>query len=964
MLRAGFALLICLAWAGTGHAQTQANTGQIEGVVTDASGAVLPGAVVIIRNADTNQTRELASDARGFYRASLLQIGQYELTVRMPGFASFQRSGITLSTGQVLAVDVRLEAAGVREELTVVADADMVERSRIAQSRAVNETDIRELPNLSSSELNFVFLQPFVTGDPPREYEAPRVDAGGLNKRLNFQVDGFQNSTAQQKAFRVIIFSTAALQETQISSYGSTAESGRTGGPAVINNIVKSGTNQVQGQLRYQTYRKAFNSLPYGSQPGNEPSGNTFIGNIGGPLRKDRLFYFLNYEGSKRAFPASLGFRTEQSRANAARLGFTGQEVDVLPSNFNPQLWLVKQDWQPATAQRVALRGNTFREFFAARDPGGTTVLSSSNGATFNEAALALSWTSIITPRMVNQIRTQYADRQTRRRPVVEPGPATPPRTVVSGVATFGYPSGLTANREQIIEVSDDLTYAAGAHELKTGFNLVHSPLKFESQFLPTFTFGGLAAAGGRGAVSAIDNYLNAIAGRIDPATGQRYTYTQLSMTFGDPMLSYAMTYYGAYAQDEWRVRRDLTINYGVRWETLSPPEPDATAPHELSRQFHVDANNVAPRAGFAWTPRGSARTAVRGSYGLYFDAPQGNYYRDVLNEDGQRQFAATISGRSPDAPVYPNAATSPAALTVTRSSITVMDPEYEWMSVQQASLAFDRALTEDVLLTVSYAHTRGRLIPVQINVNLTAPVGQLSDGRNLYSSARIDPRFNNVTMITGRGRSIYNGLGVNVSKRFGHSGHALLRGLQFNAAWTWSHGRDNAPEAGIAGGSEFPLDSNDLDAEWGNALSDVRHSVNASLVFRPRARHWLLDDNQISLLLFARSGNTFDVRAGTDLNRDSVNNDRPPFVGRNAGRGPSSVQIDARYARFVRLADRQRLMFFIESANLLNRVNPAGSNAAVNRVFGTGSTPAASFGDVISFREMRRVQIGARYDF
>jgi len=964
MVRSGLVLLACVLWAGSADAQTQANTGQIEGIVTDASGGVLPGAVVVIRHAETNQTRELVTDARGFYRAPLLQIGPYVVTVRLASFAPFERQGITLSTGQVLAVDVRLQPASLQESVSVVADADMIEGARITQSRAVNEIDIAELPNLSSSELNFAFLQPFVSGDPPREYEAPRIDAGGLNKRLNYQVDGFQNSTAQQKAFRVIIFSTAALQETQISSYGGTADSGRTGGPSVINNIIKSGTNEVRGQVRVQTSRRAFNALPYGSLPGNEPTGNTFVGNVGGPLRKDKTFYFVNYEASRRAFPQSLGFRTEASRANAARLGFTGAEVDVLPSNFNPQLWLVKLDWQASDSQRASLRANTFREFFAARDPGGTTVLSSSNGATFNEAAFAASWTSMLSSRAVNQVRAQVADRQSRRRPVVAPGPNTLPRTVVSGVATFGYPAGLSANREQIVEVSNDFSYATGAHQFKAGVNLVHSPLKFEDHLLPTFTFGGLTAAGGRGPVSAIDNYLNTIAGLIDPATGRPYTYTQLSMTFGERVLEYGMTYYGAYVQDEWRVRPDLTVTAGLRWETLEPPAADASSPHELSRQFRVDRDNIAPRAGFAWTPGRSSRMAVRGSYGLYFDAPQGNFYRDVLSQNGQRQFTATISGRSADAPVYPNVPVSAAALTTTRSSIRVMDPEYDWMSVQQASLAFERALTDDVLLTVSYAHTRARGIPVQINVNLAAPVGQLADGRPVYSAARIDPRFNNITMITPRGRAVYHGLGVNLNKRFGRGGPGIVRDLQFNTAWTWSHALDNAPEAGISGGSEFPQDSNHLEAEWGNALSDVRHTLNASLVYRPRARHWLLDNNQLSLLLFARTGNVFDVRAGTDLNRDSVNNDRPPFVGRNTGRGPASVQVDAKYARFIRFDGRQRLQVFIEGANVFNRVNPASSNGAVNRVFGTAATPVASFGTVISFREMRRVQIGARYDF
>jgi len=210
-------------------AQTQANTGQIEGFVIDPAGANVAGATVKIRNTETNQTREVTTNEEGFYRASLLQIGGYEITVESLNFAAYTQTGISLSTGQILSVNPTLALAGSQNEVTVVADANIVETSRTNISRAVNEIDVTELPNLSSSELNYAFLQPFVSGDPPREYEAPRLDFGGLSRRVNYQVDGFQNSTAQQKAFRVIIFSTAALQETQIATYGATAESGRTG---------------------------------------------------------------------------------------------------------------------------------------------------------------------------------------------------------------------------------------------------------------------------------------------------------------------------------------------------------------------------------------------------------------------------------------------------------------------------------------------------------------------------------------------------------------------------------------------------------------------------------------------------------------------------------------------------------------------------------------------------------------
>ncbi len=953
MIRSIFSLFLVVSavWA-----QTQANTGQIEGIVSDPSGAAVADARIEIRHTETNQVREVRTNPAGFYRAVLLQIGAYEIRVDSPGFASYRQTGVNLSTAQILTINVRLALAEAQQAVTVVADAAVVETSRIAASRAVNEMDIENLPNLSQSELNFAFLQPFINGNRPREYEAPRLDFGGLSRRLNYQVDGFQNSTAQQKAFRVIIFSTAALQETQVASFGTNAENGRTGG-GVVNNIIKSGTNQFHGHALYLTSRQAFNALPYGARAGNEPVGNVWSGTTGGPIRKDKLFFFASYEASRRAFPASLGFTSPAARDNAARLGLTGAEIDVLPSRFNPQLWLGKFDWRPNNTHAFSLRGNTFRELFSARDPGGLTVLSSSNGAIFNEAAVAASWTWTLSPRTLNEFRSQVADRFTRRRPVVEPGPNTPPRTTVSGVATFGFPENMTANREKILEWSDNVTHQFSSHQLKAGFNAVHSPLTFEDDLNPVFTFGGLAAAGSRGAVAAIDNYLWAREGRIDPATGRPFTYTQLSASFGERVLRYHQTYYGLYAQDQWRAHRDLTLHYGVRWETVALPEPDLTSPHELSRQFRRDANNVAPRFGFAWSPRGSQRTVLRGSYGMHHDAPQGNHYRNALTSNGQRQISIQVAGTTAGAPVYPNVPSSPAGFPTVRSSITVIDPQLSWMYVHQAQLGIERELVRDLALSVTYAFTKGTKIPISQNINLAPPVGTLDDGRALYSTARLDPRFNNITMVTAAGNSNYNGLGVNLSKRF-------RGGYQFNFSYTWSHGLDNAPEPGISGGSESPQDSFNRRAEYGNSLADIRQVFNGSAVFRPRFRNRILDNNQIALFFFASSGHTHDVRAGTDLNRDSTNNDRPLFFGRNTGKGPSSAQFDVRYSRMFRFQERYRLQFIAESANVFNTPNPDTTNTAINRTFGTGVTPVATFGAVIARHQMRRIQMGARFNF
>jgi hypothetical protein len=307
---------------------------------------------------------------------------------------------------------------------------------------------------------------------------------------------------------------------------------------------------------------------------------------------------------------------------------------------------------------------------------------------------------------------------------------------------------------------------------------------------------------------------------------------------------------------------------------------------------------------------------------------------------------------------VYPNYPASLAGLATVKSSLSVIDPTLVWMYAQQATLAVQREVVRDLALTLTYAFTKGTKIPGAQNINLAPATGKLLDGRALYTSgARIDPTYNNISMLTSGGNSNYNGLGVNLNKRF-------RKHYQLNLAYTWSHGLDNCPEAGIAAGSEYPQDSFNRRAEYGNSLADVRHVLNGSAVLRPRTNNKILNNNQLALFFFARSGTTFNVLSGTDLNKDSRNNDRPYFFGRNTGKGPASTQTDARYSRLFRLREGLRAQFMAEAANVFNTPVPDSTTASINRTYGTGATPVATFRDIISRHEMRRIQLGFRLDF
>lgn len=920
------------------YAQTQSNTGQIDGRVSEAGGAAVKLAQVSIRNLDTNLYREIVADGDGRYRAPFLPIGDYDIAIQAPGFAHYRLTGLALSTGQLVSLEHKLGPISSQQSIVTPGETPMVEATQSSTSRALNAIEIRNLPNLARNELQFAVLQPFINANRPREYEAPRFDIGGLARRVNFQIDGFENTTSQQKSYRVTRLGPTSVDETQILTFGANAEYGRSSG-GVINNITRSGTNLLHGQFEYLLSRTIFNAVPYGSSGAVKPFADIGAFGLGGALLRDKLFVFVSNESSRRAFPSPLGFTDPVARADVERLGFGGKEIDLLPSNFNPTLWLVRLDYRPVPRHTLILRGNTYREFNAAQAPGGTTVLSASTGALTNTYAVAAMWTWLISPSLIHEVRTQVADRYSVRKPYRTPDSDTLPTTILTGVATFGYPNNVTANREQIQEISDNLSFNRAEHLFKTGLNLIHSPVFYEDALNPVFLFAGAPD------LSPVDQYLGTIHRNINPVTGRRYTYTQLQLSFGTPRLGYSQSYLGAYVQDSWRVRSNLTINYGLRYETMYVPAAPASAPNTLSRQLPSDRLNLAPRLGIAWLPRGNPRMAVRLSYGVHFDAPAGNAFRNSLIENAVNQVTVEIEGNSPGAPAYPFYPRSNNGAVRVKPSLSVFSPDFRWMNAQQLQIGIVRELTQDTSVTLMFASLRGSKIPVLQNVNLDpiTPFAPLADGRPVYTPRRLDPAFNNIFELTSAGNSNYNALGIQVVKR-------MRRYAQFNVSYTWSHALDNAPETGVTGGSEQPQDSYNRRAEYGNSITDVRHVLNASSILR-----W--HEFQLATFFFARSGTTYDVRAGADLNHDTVNNDRPLYYGRNVGKGPASVQVDARLSRSFRLEGlwpRARLEGFAESANLLNSPIPDSTNAFLNRKNFT----------ILSWHEMRRIELGIRLFF
>ncbi|HYE75019.1 MAG TPA: TonB-dependent receptor, partial [Blastocatellia bacterium] len=635
VLIATFLLLI----SGISPLAQQAATATIEGMATDQAGAVVPNAKITATNIDTGFTRETTSDESGVYRLPLLPPGNYKLTARATGFGETNFSNITLTVGQKLNLDVSLSVT-VGETVNITDVAPVVETSRTSISTAVSSRAVSNLPVNGRNFLDFVTLTPGVVRDP----RGGDLSFGGQRGTLNsLQIDGVDNNnnffgqalgrTGSGRA--PYQFSQDAVQEFQVNTNSYSAEFGRAAG-GTINVITKSGTNNFHG-TGFEFYRDRAlnaNSLvfdatrgPNGAMVPNfgfilDGSGNRvrketkpsyhfhqFGGNIGGPIKTDRAFFFFNYDGQRNTQPniVSLGAVAPTDAASQAGLSRLLPLANNYTRGFNQDVYLAKVDLQLDASNRLGFRYN--RQNFTGtnlENSGATNSQEHSGNSLVTTDTLTITLNTAFSPRLLNEFRAQIArDR--------EPGFANSDnpeaiiqevgRTVlVIGRNNFS-PRETTERKYQFI---NNVTYIAGEHSLKAGvdFNIEKIKNFFPGFFGAGYTFGSYADF----ANNRVASYTQAFAG----------TGTSGPTTFPN------FNEYSAFLQDDWRATKNLTLNLGVRYDIQQLAQPSTSNPAlaavgiDTSRANN-DYNNIAPRVGLAYRPTASDRLVVRTGYGLFY---------------------------------------------------------------------------------------------------------------------------------------------------------------------------------------------------------------------------------------------------------------------------------------------------------------------------------------------------------
>jgi hypothetical protein len=936
--------------APRGYAQASAINGEVTGIVSDPSGAAISGATVTINNSATGFKQTTKTEESGLYRFALLPLGTYDVEVSASGFADTRHTGIVVNAGAIKSEDVQMQLSTTSTRIEVAATAVITDPSRVDLGSTLTYNTIANLPLVSRNPYNFILFQPNVSGRANTEFGVPRkLNANGFNGRINYQIDGNNDTESDRAGIRLVPISNTYIEEVQQVINGFAPEFGNTVG-TVFNTITRSGTNDFHGEAGYIFRRTPFSARPKllaSTAPTPEVNVDDYTGDMGGRIKRDKLFFYGSFEHVNRDLPMPVTVPP----ATIAQLGLPASYANPIPFSQDVYFYMAKIDWAINQKNRLSVRYNLFHNDspYNNNNIGGLYLVSRTYNYYDRSHVGAVQLISTLSSRAVNELRFQTPWRHEEQNRFA--ATATGPAIAIPGVAFFGGPDQVGfVFTEETPEIVDNFSFLTSAHDMKAGFSSRWIRDEQVQATAATYTFPSVAA------------YLNAANGS-DPKS-----YSQFTQTYGSPTIDYNSLFIGWFAQDAWRPKRNLTLTYGLRYDVYRPPSANSTSPFPFSQSFRTDKNNFAPRLGLAWSLGSDQKTVVRASTGLFYDPFQTDMYRLALVTNGSPAFfniSATPS--TAFAPAFPAVFSAlPTGFNVPAGNTDTVDPHFATLYSYNANFSVSRELTRDLVLSASYLYTSGTHLPVYRNINLVPSGAFLADGRPIFGSARVYPGFANIFSAESVGKSNYNGFNLNLQKRFS-------RGVEFAAYYTWSHAIDDAPEWNNIDSGAFLLeDPTNRRRDRGNSLTDKRHSFNMTGVFAPEfkasnpKRNYLANHNQLSIGLVAASGDLFNIGSNRILNGDSSTGStyqRPLFIGRNTLRAQAPFELNARYSRFFPIKERYTAEFLAETTNITNTLNVTGVNStALVDTSGNILTPAS--GAATGARDQRLIQLGVRLHF
>lgn len=1020
-------LLPLLSTAVMAQSKTSAS---VRGVVQDASEARVAQVRVTLRNGSTNARFETVAGADGVYWLPFVIPGTYRVEAQKDGFATWRRDGLELTVGQEATLDIHLDVASSQLELNVTAEVPLVESQRTQQSNTLTQDSVRNLPINRRDYLTFSLLAPGVADSKAladsnsfRVKQTP--DSGlsfyGSNGRGNsVNVDGGEANDPGGGVRPTV--SQEAVQEFQVNRSNYSAEHGSARG-GVINIVTRSGSNQLHGS--------AFAFFRHQSLDATDPFAvnlegtvlrrvkpdsdrQQFGGTIGGPIARDKTFYFLSYERLRRRENRTVPVLTDLSifgptreqeailqRLPAAAAGqlraalstppavqeMFRRNSGIFPFQTDDHKGLFRIDHRFSDTNSVSFRYNATNIYDSNEGVGALVGQSRGYIQSFRDHTVLLNHLHSFSPRAVNEFRAQFNHYVLNTASTDPHGPSLD----IAGFGSFNrdrYLPATTLSRRN--EIADNVSLFRGKHAWKFGGQvLIRNVTQDSATFMSgRFTFGALPGALVNAALASTTiNSLQAF------NLGLAQSYQQ---GFGDPIVRGTFPLYAIYAQDTWTPVNGLTLNYGVRYERDNRRLPLPT-----------DTNNIAPRLGISWAPGKDRKTTIRGGYGIFY-APidfQIDYVVQALNEiDGKRQIAQVLSVLSATNPTAPNGPINifstlraqgvigiptpqrpieagnltqfgiNVSQTGPRPPLTVLfrpAPDYVNGYAQQFSFGIEREVVKNLAFSASYVGVRGLHLTTSRDINLLpAPINPAKGIRDwgpfpanpTGAAFFVNPLVFQENLYESNANSDYHGLMLEAT-------HRLSRRATFHFNYTFAKAIDETTDFN----SDFqPNDQTNRRAERALSSFDQRHKVVLYAVLQtPEKANRLWADTLVTPIFRYSSSRPFNLLAGTELNNDRHNTtDRPYFAGRNTGIGPAFGAFDLRVSRRIPAGEGRKLEFMAEAFNLFNNLNYTAVNNVVGNIAGPFNLrgrddrgPSEPLGFTAA-ADPRRIQLGVRFSF
>ena len=998
-----FWLLTFIASASlAGFAQSQANSGNIEGRVVDPNGAVVAGATVTATNQQTAFEKSTTTKDDGTFSIILLPPGVYRVLISAAGFSSAEVKDVTVTVGSHAPVDVALSVGSTTATVTITEPVPLVETTRTSVATTINQTSIDNLPINGRNFQDFATLSPAVVRDP----RGGDLSVGGQRGTFNsLQVDGVDNNnTFFGQAFGrggvrpPYQFSEESVQEFQVNQNGFSAEFGRAGG-AVINVVTKSGTNEFHGGAFEYFRDESLNAndpiVKANQARAGQPNRraklqiNQFGGRLGGPIVKNRAFFFFTYDGQRASVPQVMDVPNIATAPLAAR-NILLPKIHLYEIGRKQDVFLGKSDIKLNDRNQLVLRYN--RQNFNGKNNENNGPLSAeehSGDSRVKSDTFSTTLSSTLTNDIVNELRVQLARDK-------EPGLANsdaPEAVIGTGAGTnlsigrnnFS-PRETTIKRFQII---DNVSYLRGRSNWKFGvdFNFDRIFNFFPGLFSGSYTFPNYTAFANNAPTAYTQNFAGA-------GTTGGTTHPNLSE-------------YAFYGQDDLRVNSKLTLNVGIRYDYASMACPPIKNPDPLLATFNIDTstcpkdkNNFAPRFGLSYAF--DERTVLRAGFGIFYNRTPAIIVGTAHSQNGIQVTGINLNAAQIASAglVYPATLTAPPAGTSANPNLFVFAHDYVQPYVEQGRFGFERQLSKNLSFSATYLYYHGLHLTRTRDINLQTPTAfprvgpdgvtytflRFSSTRPTTLARPTGQQYNRISIFESASRSLYNGLALQMTQRF-------TRGFQFIAAYTFSKAKDERPDQTIVvvGADDGKIVENQLNpgADYGVSDTDIPHRFVFSPVYEWRTIKWsdnsvvraLFSDYTISSIMQFQSGTPYSALVSGDPNNDgNRSTDRLPGTVRNQYRTSAIYQFDARLTRSINFKENMRVRLMVEAFNLFNRANVATANntyfvysggaagtltfPSALSAFGTPRTFGSPASGTTTFATPRQIQLAIKFDF